>query len=635
MKGRHRVLKPEGGIDNPVINETDIIDPGVAKTLAGLFCERVRRTPEACAYRRFNSLEQRFEEISWQETLNLAARWREGLLKENLHAGDRVAVMLHNCLEWVVFDLAALSLGLVTVPLFADDRADSAAYILKETGCRLILMESEAQWRLLCTASDRVTSIDRILVFGLSPGSKAGDSNEDGPRPSQSEAEEPRVVLVADWLPASAGNSLPAAGNGNDLATIVYTSGTTGRPKGVMLSHANILHNAFACLQRENIFPNDVFLSFLPLSHTFERTVGYYIPMMAGASVAHARSVDKLAEDMQAIRPTILVSVPRIYERIHAKILAGLEQKPLWMCLLFRAGVHVGWRRFLHLHRRGVWTPVQFFWPVLNRLIAQRLMAGFGGRLRLSISGGAALALPIMRVFIGSGLNLLQGYGMTETSPVISFNSAADNDPTSVGCLLPGVQAVVAPDGELKVRGPNIMLGYWRNDEATRAAIDSDGYFHTGDIGRIDASMHLRIVGRIKEILVLSNGEKIPPADLEQAIGMDPLFEQAMIVGEGRPYLAALVVLNPSRWEKLAARLGLEADRRDRLETECAKKALLDEIGGLIRHFPGYAQIRRVHAMLDPWSVQDGLTTVTLKLRRKDLLDRFRREVDLLFKGHA
>jgi long-chain acyl-CoA synthetase len=610
----------------------DIIDPQVAKTLAGLFRERVQRTPGTCAYRHFNAAANRSEEISWQETFGLVARWREGLMKENLQAGDRVAVMLHNCLEWVVFDLAALSLGLVTVPLFAEDRADNAGYILKETGCRLILLESEAQWRILSEAGERPDAIERVLILKSSSEARAGNSKASDPMETQNP--DPRIAFVDDWLPPSGRSYLEDVGNAGDLATIVYTSGTTGRPKGVMLSHANILENAFACLQCERVYPQDVFLSFLPLSHTFERTVGYYIPMMAGASVAHNRSVDKLPEDMKEIRPTVLVSVPRIYERIHAKILAELEQKPAWMRLLFDLGVRVGWRRFLHLHRRESWTPLLLLWPVLHRLAAGRLMAGFGGRLRMSISGGAALAPPITRVFIGLGLNLLQGYGMTETSPVVAFNTVADNDPTSVGHLLPGVEAVIAGDGELKVRGPNVMLGYWQNGGATRDAIDRRGYFHTGDVASINDEGHLCIVGRIKDILVLSNGEKVPPGDLEQAISMNPLFEQAMVVGEGRPYLAALVVLNPSRWEKLAARLGLDADYRNRLDSEPVKKVLLGEITGLIRHFPGYAQIRQIHASLDPWSIQEGLITMTLKLRRKDLLQRFRREVDLLFEGH-
>jgi long-chain acyl-CoA synthetase len=606
---------------------TDIIDPKTAETLAGLFYERVRRTPQACAYHRFNPSTRRFEAISWEETLRLAARWQEGLAGEHLRPGDRVAVMLHNRLEWVLFDLAALGLGLVTVPIFSEDRAENAAYILNETGCRLILVESEAQWQNLCSSSGRPTAIDRVLILQASHSSNVN--------PLQPLVQDPWIAFPEEWIPALAGSYHVDVHDADAMATIVYTSGTTGRPKGVMLSHANILENAFACLQREAIHPDDVLLSFLPLSHTFERTVGYYIPMMAGASVAHSRSIDKLAEDMSEMRPTILISVPRIYERIHAKISAGLEQKPVLMRLLFHLAVAVGWKQFVYLQGRALWSPLLLLQPLLSRLAARRMMAGFGGRLRLSISGGAALSFPIMRVFIGLGLNLLQGYGLTETSPVIAFNSVSDNVPETVGRLLPGMNSMIAADGELSVRGPNVMLGYWNNEEATRAAIDSDGYFHTGDVARMDSSGHLCVAGRIKDILVLSNGEKVPPGDLEQAIGINPLFEQTMIVGEGRPYLAALVVLNRLRWEKLAVRMGIDVTRGDNFNSERAKQILLDEISNLVRHFPGYAQIRRVHASLEPWSVQEGLITATLKLRRNQLLKRFQKEVDLLFEGHA
>jgi long-chain acyl-CoA synthetase len=614
---------------------TDIIDPKTAGTLAGLFLKRVRRTPQACAYRRFNSTTQHFEEISWSETMRLAARWQQGLARENLHAGDRVAVMLHNRLEWVLFDLAALGLGIVTVPLFAEDRAENANFILNETGCRLILLDSASQWRILCSASCSPSSINRILILQSSCPSTAEGSIEPCSIPSGPQVQDPRMISLEEWLPVSDQDYRVDVQDSSALATIVYTSGTTGCPKGVMLSHGNILEDAFACLRCETIYSDDVFLSFLPLSHTFERTVGYYIPMMAGASVAHARSVDKLAEDMLMIRPTILISVPRIYERIYAKIMAGLEKKPAWMRLLFRLAVCVGWRRFLYLQGRSPWTPLLLLQPLLNYLVARRLMAGFGGRLRLSISGGAALAFSIMRVFIGLGLNLLQGYGLTETSPVIAFNRVSDNVPMTVGSLLPGVEAVIVEDGELKVRGANVMTGYWHNEEATRAAIDSEGYFHTGDVASMDSEGHLSIAGRIKDILVLSNGEKVPPGELEQAIVLHPLFEQVMIVGEGRPYLAALVVLNRARWEKLAGRLGIDGNRSDYLNSEPVKKILLNKISNLTRRFPGYAQIRRVHASLDPWSVQEGLITATLKLRRKSLLEKFQREVEVLFEGHG
>jgi len=260
--------------------------------------------------------------------------------------------------------------------------------------------------------------------------------------------------------------------------------------------------------------------------------------------------------------------------------------------------------------------------------------ARLGGRLRLSISGGAPLALPVVKVFIGLGLNLLQGYGLTETSPVISVNTSDDNVPATVGRLLPGVEAAIASNGELLVRGPNIMLAYWHNREATDAAIDTDGYFHTGDMARIDESGHLTIAGRLKEILVLSTGEKVPTADIELAITVNPLFEQVLIVGEGRPYLAALVVLNPLQWKRIAANNGIASEGLDLAADRRVEAILLSEISQRITRFPGYVQIRRVHATLSPWGIQDGLITATLKLRRKELLARFEQEVNLLFEGH-
>ena len=613
---------------------TDIISPETAGTLAGLFEQRVRRTPHACAYQRYNAGGQCFEGITWEETASQAARWQAALTAENLQAGDRVAVMLRNCLEWVYFDLAALGLGLVTVPMFVNDRKANAAYILAQTGCRLILLEDTAQWKNICATSDCLLGVERIIV--LRTGSP---QNEDAVEIScdceaLQAAQEPRFSCLQEWLPAAAGRYTVRETAPDALATIVYTSGTTGQPKGVMLSHANILQNAFACLQRQTIFPEDLFLSFLPLSHTFERTVGYYIPMMAGACVAHTRSVEKLAEDMQLVRPTILISVPRIYERIHGKIAAGLDHQGILTRLLFRLAVHTGWQEFQHRQGRRRWTPLLLLWPVLKKIIASRLMASFGGRLRLSISGGAALAFPITRIFIGLGMNLLQGYGMTETSPVIAFNSIEDNLPETVGRSLPGMEAEIAADGELKVRGPNLMLGYWKNTEATRAAIDGEGYLHTGDVARMDEEGHIHITGRIKEIIVLSNGEKIPPGDMELAISMDPLFDQAMIVGEGRPYLAALIVLNRARWEKLAARRGIGADQRDRLNRNAVEHILLDKIAASIQGFPGYAKIRRVHAFMDPWTAQDGLITATLKLRRQEILKRFQKQIESLYDGH-
>lgn len=598
----------------------DIIDPAAAGTLPGLFRERVRRTPDACAYKRFTGGERCCEKVSWSRVLKLAGRWQVALRQENLKPGDRVAVMLKNCLEWVLFDLASLGLGLVTVPLFVNDRPDDFAYILDQTGARLLLIEGIEQWERVEEVDGRLPGIERIVTLQqlCHPDTEC----------------DPRLAELATWLPETEEEYSAHECAPTELATIVYTSGTTGRPKGVMLSHANILANAYAGLQQVTVYPDDLFLSFLPLSHTLERTVGYYVPMMAGACVAHVRSIDKFAEDLAAVRPTVLNSVPRIYERIHKKILVGLDEKPALVRQIFYLAVNAGWKRFLYLQGRASWTPLILLWPLLKKLVADRVTAGLGGRLRLAISGGAPLAPSIARVFIGLGVNILQGYGLTETSPVVSVNTLEDNLPSTVGRPLAAVEVKVADSGELLVRGTTMMLGYWRNEEATEAVIDRDGWFHTGDLARIEDGGHITITGRLKEIIVLSTGEKVPPEDLELAIAVNPLFEQVMVVGDGRPYLAALVVLNDRQWKKLAARLGILSDRADLLASEPVENILLAEIARRITRFPGYARIRRVHAMLSPWGVQEGLITATLKLRRRELLDKFAREVEALYAGH-
>ncbi len=597
---------------------TDIIEPATAGSIPALFRERVRRSPFVCAYRCFPEGERCCTETSWGEMATMAGRWQLAFRQENLRPGDRVAVMLKNCREWVLFDLAALGLGLVTVPLFVNDRSANFAHILTETDARLLLIEGLERWQRIEEVSNRLGNVERIVTM----------------QPVCEEGCDHRLIELEKWLPETSGRYVVRECAPTELATIVYTSGTTGPPKGVMLSHANILANARAGLERVPIHTDDLFLSILPLSHTLERTVGYYVPMMAGACVAHVRSIDKLAEDLVAVRPTVLIAVPRIFERMHGRIMAGLDGKPSLVRGLFYLAIRAGWQRFLHRQGRGAWRPLSLLWPLLKLIVADRILARLGGRVRLAISGGAPLAPPLARVFIGLGLNLLQGYGLTETSPVVSVNTREDNLPATVGRPLPGVEVKVAANDELLVRGPNVTSGYWRNQTATAAAIDRDGWFHTGDLARIDAAGHITITGRNKEIIVLSTGEKIPPEELEIAIIVNPLFDQVMVVGEGRPYLAALAVLNTRRWRKLAGRLGIPADRDDVLTGTEVENVLLTEIARRIARFPGYAHIRRVRAMLSPWTVDADLITATLKLRRKELLTRFSREVEELYAGH-
>jgi long-chain acyl-CoA synthetase len=526
--------------------------------------------------------------------------------------------MLKNCLEWVLFDQAALGLGLVTVPLYVNDRPDNFAAIIEETGVRLLLIEGVDQWERIRQVSGRLDSLVRILSLELACTREC----------------DLRLALLEEWLPDSAPGYAAGAWSPGALATIVYTSGTTGNPKGVMLSHANILANTHAGLSRVPVYSDDLFLSFLPLSHTLERTAGYYVPIMAGASVAHVRSLDQLPQDLTAIRPTIIISVPRVFERVHNRITARLAEGPRWKRRLFDFTLAVGWRRFLHAQEQGGWSPLFLLWPLLDRLVARRIRAALGGRLRLTISGGAPLSPEIAHFFISLGLNILQGYGLTETSPVVSVNSLTDNRPETVGKPLAGVQVMIGAEGELLVRGPSLMSGYWRNPGATAAAIDDQGWLHSGDQARINASGHITIIGRLKEIIVLANGEKVAPAELEMAISADLLFEQVMVVGEGRPYLSALLVLNEAEWLKLAAGLSVDAADEAALESNTVEQALLERLAPRLAHFPGYARIMRVHAGLTPWKVRDGLLTATLKLRRQQLLESYAGEIERMYAGH-
>ncbi|OYX32412.1 MAG: long-chain fatty acid--CoA ligase [Hydrogenophilales bacterium 32-62-9] len=596
--------------------------PDVLATLCGLFRARVAATPDRIAYRQFDAAADAWSAYTWAQIAAEVARWQAALANEGLAPGDRVALMLKNCVEWVIFDQAALGLGLVTVPLYLDDRPDNAAYILNHAEARLLVVEGRFQHRTLTEMAGSVPSLQRIVCLAA-PENGAADSNL-------------HPVVAADWLAAASAAGVPERQiEADQLASIVYTSGTTGRPKGVMLTHANLLWNAYMAAQCADFGAAPVFLSFLPLSHTLERTGGYYLPMLLGAEVAYARSIAQLAKDLQDIRPTALISVPRIYERVYGRIQDGLAKKSPLARKLFDLAVQVGWRRFERAQGRAGWHPELLLWPLLDRLVARTVIDKLGGRLTVAVSGGAALTPEIARVFIGLGVPLYQGYGLTETSPVVCVNRPESNVPASIGQPMPGVEVKIGDNDELLTRSRCVMRGYWKDDAATRAIIDADGWLHSGDKASVDASGHYSIIGRIKDIIVLSNGEKVPPSEVESAILLDPLFEQVMLVGEGKPYLAALTVLNAEHWQTFAAELGVDPGQPDSLTDPRVLKALMRRMASHLKHFPGYAQIRRVHPELALWTVENGLLTPTLKIKRNLIFERYRAAIEALYADFA
>lgn len=582
------------------------------------------QTPLGDAYRQYDAATSRWTRISWQRASEQVARFGAALERLTLPRGARIAIMLPNGFDAVCIDQAALAQACVPVPLHAIDNPASIAYILGDSDASVLLTFSDAQWQAIAATGVALPSLRLVVVISKA----AGHPVDVGDVP---------VTLLSDWLTqgevANAGGPTPPAPEPDELAALVYTSGTTGMPKGVMLTHDNVLENVKAAFKRVAPRPDDLFLSFLPLSHTFERTAGYYLPIAAGCCVAHARSVAQLAEDLKTVRPTILISVPRIYERVHGRLqdlLAGSALKSR----LFERAQTVGWRRFCRVRQLPVDAAASalldaLMWPLLKYLVARPLQAQFGGRLRVAVSGGAPLSPAIAHCFLGLGLPVVQGYGMTETSPIVSGNALDDNDPATVGRVLDGVQVRIGEQQELQVRGRSVMRGYWKREQESAAAF-IDGWLRTGDQAAIEGG-RIRILGRLKEIIVTSTGQKIAPADLELTITADPLFEQAYAVGDNRPFIACIVVLSRAGWERLASALQLNPNDPASLLAPGARAAARQRIDELTRAFPQHAQPRAVALTLEPWTIENALITPTLKLKRQNLAAHFAAEIERLY----
>ncbi len=601
-----------------------MITPNDAQTLAALFRERVKQTPHYIAYRYYDKESKAWQELTWQQMAQHVAHWQVAFAQEKLEIGDRVAIMVRNNPQWVMFDQAALGLGLVTVPLYIDDRPDNVAYILEQANVKLLFLDGELHWKRLYNVRQELTSVNRIILSQTIDTYALPDG---------------RLINLIDWLPTVENSVLQAQENpAEELASIVYTSGTTGKPKGVMLSHRNMLLNAQFSAQtlfENNILfdQSDAFLSFLPLSHMFERTAGYYLPMVSGVTVAYARSIPQLSVDLIELRPTAFISVPRIYEQVYNKIHQQLLQKPAFAQKIFKLAMDVGWRRFEYRQKRAKWHIKLLLWPILSKMVAQPILDKLGGRVKLAISGGAALPPAASKLFLSLGLNLLQGYGLTETSPIISVSRPLKNMPESIGLPILNITAKVDDNGELLTRGDCVMMGYWQNEEATQAVIDAEGWFHSGDKARCDEQGFYYITGRIKEIIVMGNGEKVPPANMELSITADSLFDQVMVLGEGKAYLSALVVLNHESWQTLAQELQLDPADATSLQSKLVHKKLLARISELTKDFPGYSKIRRIAVFLEPWTIQNGLLTPTLKIKRAKILEYYQNDIEKLYVG--
>ena len=606
-------------------------DIASVQTLPQLLAYRAARTPQAEAYRAFDSSRQAWASLTWAQTAERVNTWAQALAAMQLPPAARVAILLPNGLHAMCADQATLATGGVPVPLHAIDNPGSIAYILADCEASMLIVSQAEQWEKIRAVGTPFPALRAVVI-----------TDDDAFKSTPASIDSPAVGSLAQWLTGAGQTGAPTTGMGpqaDDLAAIVYTSGTTGKPKGVMLTHRNVVSDVKAVLERIAPTVDDVFLSFLPLSHTFERTGGYYLPIAAGSCVAYARSVAQLAEDLKTIRPTVLVSVPRIYERIHAKLLEKLSPTP-WKMQLYEAAQNKGWARFCAAQGLPAPTPdassqaagwmAALPWPVLQALVAKPLLAQFGGRVRVAVSGGAPLSPTIAKCFLGLGLPLIQGYGMTETAPVVSVNALDDNDPACVGKALPGVEVRIGDNHELQVRGPIVMKGYWKRPEDTARILSTDGWLGTGDQADI-VNGRIYIKGRIKEIIVTSTGEKVPPGDLELALLADPLLEQAFVVGENRPFIACVAVLNAGEWQRLAADLGLNPQAADSLNHPSVHRAVLARIEKNTASFARYAVPRTVHLTLDPWTIENTFMTPTLKLKRNNLMAHFAEAIEGMY----
>ena len=597
--------------------DIDIIGCNVAGTIPGLLLHRAERLPNAVAYSEFRK--GTWRDVTWQEMARTVARYRIALDQAGMVRGDRVAVLLANCIDWIAFDIAAMANGLITVPLYIQDGAANIHFILTNSGVRLCLIDSTERWNKLASVIAPNGPLTEVWA-------RSGD------QPPHS-VDGTGVRRLADVLRDAEGDPGPLRCAAQDIATLIHTSGTTGRPKGAMLSHHALLWNAEAVTEFIPPLTSDVFLSLLPLAHAFERTMSYHMAMMGGSRVVFARSTETLRQDLLDVRPTILIAVPRLYERIHNAIQSKAAQSPLRTWLTRRAA-EIGWQRFEARHGKadppGAVTRF-LVWPLLERLVARPVLRAFGGRVRVAVSGGAPLSTDVSRFLIGLGLPLVEGYGLTEAAPVVTATTLDDNAPGSVGRPLRGVEIRLGREGELLVKSPSLMRGYWQDPAGSAAAIDGDGWLHTGDIAEFRTG-RLFITGRLKDLIVLSTGKKVASTSIEAAIETDPLFEQCCVLGNNRATIVAVVVLCRSRWETFAKLHDLDPNAPN---TPAATAAILTRITEATRDQPPFAKVRAVHALLQPWTVEDGSLTPTLKIKRQVVADRYRTEIEVLYAQQA
>lgn len=553
-------------------------------------------------------------EVRAREFLAAVQGVAKGLVAAGIEPGDRVGILSRTRYEWTLADLAIWYAGAVPVPVYDSSSAQQIAWIMGDSDAKAVFVETQA-------LEDSVLAASRETPFRAAENVWRLDGTGTGlDELARAGADVPDEELEARRTSRGL----------EDVATIIYTSGTTGEPKGAMLTHGNLVSNVVACCSVIPFDENTVALSSLPLSHVFERMLDYSY-LYRAASIAYAESIDKLRENFLEVNPVTFGAVPRVYEKMHAQIMAKAAQGSGIKKRMFRWALQVGRERLGCLARKEAIPPAlerKYRWA--DRLVLQKIRAGFGTRFRFAVSGGAPLARELAEFFWSAGIKILEGYGLTETSPVISVNGLEKWRLGTLGPPIPGVEVRIGEDGEILTRGPHVMKGYFGKAQATAEAIDPDGWFHTGDIGELDAEGFLKITDRKKDLIVLSGGKKAAPQPLENELKRSPLIETPVILGDRHKFLIALIVPNVA---KLRQQLDRETLDRQKLDSDPAARAVMQrEIDAFNAHRPHHEQIRAFALLPEELSMESGAMTATLKVKRRVVERRYHALIETLYR---
>ncbi len=551
-----------------------------------------------------------------------------GLVELGIKAGDKLAILSENRLEWPTADMAIISIGAIDVPMYPTLTAKQIEYILNDACTNAIILSNAFQLNKVLKIKNEVRSLRHIIVMNEKDCVGIPDVVSFA---SVSERGMEHHKLNPDYFPASIKTVLP-----DDTCTIIYTSGTTGNPKGVILTHKNFVSNITSSVQVIPIGNQDVLLSFLPLCHVFERMAGYYAAMSCGATIAYAESIDTVAENMVEIHPTIVTTVPRLFERIYNRLSKKIEKDSPRRRKIFYWAVDIG-RKYMKAKKHGrIPIALSLKHSLAEKFVLSKVKERTGGRIRFFISGGAALPRELGEFFEAVGVLIIEGYGLTETSPVISANRVDDYKFGTVGKPIPGIDVKIAEDGEILTRGPHVMKGYFNNKKATDEIIDKEGWLHTGDIGTFDGAGVLIITDRKKHLFVSSGGKNIAPQPIENLFSMSKFIDQFVLIGDRRMFLTALIVPDFDAIREFADKHNiLYRDTKDLTRNPEINKIIEQDLQLLQKDLANYERVRRFALIEKPFSIESGELTPSLKIKRNVVEERYNDLIEEMYKTVA